>query len=52
MTKPCHQCAHYDKGHYCKKKQAPTERARIMGTERVDCWVVRVSESKLLEIGK
>ena len=52
MTKACIKCQHYAKGHQCKKKQAPTERARIIGTDRVDCWEVKRDENKLLEVGK
>lgn len=39
--KPCHMCKHYQHGHMCRKKNQKTETARLVNTERVDCWEVR-----------
>lgn len=50
MTKPCRDCQHYQSGHHCKKKDAPTERARIMNTERADCFEIRASKTKTIEV--
>ncbi len=42
--KACSACDGYqyrEKQHHCKEKNALTERARIIGTDRADCWKPR-----------
>lgn len=49
MVHPCFECQHYttkNNQHHCLLKNRDTSTARIIGTERVDCWEARKQPTK------